>query len=378
MNYGDEGRAADLKFALASEQEQKVDIPNSGGLKKPLKWKNTTNLPPGIEVSWEGSAPPPFSVKVKCLDYGAYGPLAAELHYGGILGVGTLKGRADIKIPRDDNTNWIADGWEKQHGMYTSVSADAVTWSRSDDESGPLGNSNPGDGLSIYEEYRGFIVQGAHIQGDPTKKDLFIYSNCDEGIGYASALPSTFVVHQIREEEMGTGRLPLIGKDRRIDYKGENVLGNTTKQKALRVEKDDTTVKTSSEGTTLGETDGEGPPYEVGDITIYYVGISQKVTDTTRSPGPAGQGFRPSSTDITKVRSKTIGHEVGHGTNVIHHDIIPDSNSNPDPNQRCIVESGFSVEVIGTGRRVVVGTIYRLNHPYTTPKYNHAARFKLK
>ena len=179
---------------------------------------------------------------------------------------------------------------------------------------------------------------------------------------------------------MGTGRLPIIGKDRRIDHKGEDIPGNTTKQKALRVEKDDTTIKASNEGTTLGTTDGEGPPYEVGDITIYYAGISQKVTDVTRSPGPAGHGFRPSSTDITKVRSKTIGHEVGHGTNVEHHDIIPDSTNpnSPDPNQRCIVESGFSVEVTGTGRRVVVGTIYRLNHPYTTPKYNHAARFKLK
>ena len=49
-----------------------------------------------------------------------------------------------------------------------------------------------------------------------------------------------------------------------------------------------------------------------------------------------------------------------------------------DTTQNCVVENGFSLDV--TGLYVVVGTMYRLDHPppFTTPMYNHAARFRLK
>ena len=75
------------------------------------------------------------------------------------------KGTPDLTIPLDDDGNRIADAWEP--GTAGGKPAD------SDDEH-QEGNSHDGDGLTLYEEYRGFVENGDRIQGNPTKKDFFV------------------------------------------------------------------------------------------------------------------------------------------------------------------------------------------------------------
>lgn len=70
-------------------------------------------------------------------------------------------------MPKDDNCNSIADAWEEQHGVYPCA-PDA------DDDEQPEGKC-PGDGLSAYQEYRGFFVGGYHQRLNPKKKELFVY-----------------------------------------------------------------------------------------------------------------------------------------------------------------------------------------------------------
>lgn len=114
------------------------------------------------------------SITVTSFDWGAFGKLKVtaildddgwpvSAHIQDKPGVETLK------IPRDENDNHIADAWEDGYNLSS-------TDETSDDDDDPPGNGTAGDGLSLYEEYRGFFVanEGGHIRTDPTKKDLFV------------------------------------------------------------------------------------------------------------------------------------------------------------------------------------------------------------
>ena len=112
-------------------------------------------------------------VLVQVFDWAAYGKLSAtaKLVIGGeeIEVQATAKGTGEpyVTIPKDDNSNSIADAWEKESGVYPCA-GDA------DEDDTPEGKCK-GDGLSAYEEYRGFFVQGFHKRLNPKKKDLFVY-----------------------------------------------------------------------------------------------------------------------------------------------------------------------------------------------------------
>ena len=76
----------------------------------------------------------------------------------------------EIRIPRSHPDSKISASWLEEKGAL----------SQSDDEDSdeaPEGKPRvDGDGLSLYEEYRGFFVGGKHTSTDPRKKDLFIFN----------------------------------------------------------------------------------------------------------------------------------------------------------------------------------------------------------
>lgn len=110
---------------------------------------------------------------VQVRDWGAFGKLSAKakLLIGGeeveIPATFEKTGEPYVTIPKDQNSNSIADAWEEHTGVYPCA-GDA------DDDDTPEGRCS-GDGLSAYEEYRGFYVQGFHKRLNPKKKDLFVY-----------------------------------------------------------------------------------------------------------------------------------------------------------------------------------------------------------
>ena len=142
-----------------------------------------------------------FTLAVGSYDYGAYGKLSVESDPDVPVRIEGYSGTT-IKLPRDDNNNHIADAWEEKN-LPPSYSNDA----NSDDDVS-YKNKNNGDGFSLYEEYRGFMVKGKHEgkgRTDPSKKDLFIWSNMPEktrdGIKLFGSTTG-IEVHEINKDEM--------------------------------------------------------------------------------------------------------------------------------------------------------------------------------
>jgi hypothetical protein len=83
---------------------------------------------------------------------------------------GHLIGGSDtsVRLPKRASNSPIADSWKQSHSVQDLPDDD-------DSETDPVGMPGCiGDGLTLYEEYRGWIENTQHIEGDPHLKDLFI------------------------------------------------------------------------------------------------------------------------------------------------------------------------------------------------------------
>ena len=103
------------------------------------------------------------------LDWGAWSVLKVTAHvHGGLTLHGRFKGSSefDVRLPKRDANSLIADSWKKE---YDATGAD-----NADDDDVPVGDGYNGDGLTLYEEYRGFYEAGVHHSGNPKQKDFFV------------------------------------------------------------------------------------------------------------------------------------------------------------------------------------------------------------
>ncbi len=73
-------------------------------------------------------------------------------------------------LPQDGNGNGIPDVWE---ATFCPASNPCTTGLEDEDTS--AGNPALGDGIAALDEYRGFIVSGAHVRTDPRQKDVFVH-----------------------------------------------------------------------------------------------------------------------------------------------------------------------------------------------------------
>ena len=141
------------------------------------------------------------SVMVSSFDWGAWSTLkvTAELEDGRSV-TGHLRGKSgptEILLPKRAKDSQIADIWKENAGVSLPDADDS--------ERGPAGESSPGDGFSLYEEYRGFYVHGEHIAGDPKTIDFFVRNyigpDAEPGIFFFADLTGTEVHSRLLDTE---------------------------------------------------------------------------------------------------------------------------------------------------------------------------------
>lgn len=266
-------------------------------------------------ATFENVTGPPFLfVWVAPHDWGGWATLNVTATVGGLTLQGHFDGdptTTDILLPKRNNVNsHIATAWLTQNGISTSQE------DNSDAETSPS-NSNYGDGLTLYEEYRGFNVQCpspeapagpqcaggvGHIYGDPKKKDLFV------------------VVDPQLGGEVTPGILNFQAKSKlKLHYSGltkdylstTNVVNFNHSQGSHLVDQHGLQMKLWEKplGCTAG---GPGTPMDIQQINIPH--LSSIVSEAQRLGQSASQ-----IASYRRTYPRLISHELGHGVDISHH-----------------------------------------------------------
>lgn len=200
--------------------------------------------------------------------------------------------KTTIAVPRDDNRNGIADAWEKQQGIFGKNYAH--DW---DGEQTP-GNSHDGDGFTLYEEYRGLIVQDKERRMNPAVKEVFVASD-----GYPVASGIAFFTAATKGQI-----LPVLLKAGGEFNTTDKVVNRNTssghKQHGVYVEEHDFQDKND-------------PEQVMGQV------FPQTNTSTGSEPvasSPGDVDYLGMASDLAAVdRDYTFAHEFAHCLGVQHH-----------------------------------------------------------
>lgn len=164
LNSADAGADPDLAFDDAANAPAFVAPVQAGG-----EWM--------IESRQEERE---VRVAIACSDYGAFATLRAEACIAGTwkpVAVGATA-RTATSFPLDENGNHVADAWEDKEGVRGDNRP--AEW---DGEDTPTLNGKAGDGLTLYEEYRGLLVRGAHRRLSAATKDLVVENQAPAAAG---------------------------------------------------------------------------------------------------------------------------------------------------------------------------------------------------
>jgi hypothetical protein len=317
----------DLQFDDQLDNNRKLSILDENGKQSHQGLKaETLPVPEGYSEA---------QAEVGCYDWGAYGELMAmaEMPDGRQI-VGYLKTdntNPYIRIPKRKEGSLIADAWREQ---WRDEVPDIFKLADDDDSEvdpkparehpGPgwdpdfvCKGGHKGDGLTLYEEYRGFYVAGQHVWGHPGKKDLFILNrgggDSESGVMHLRSLTQEFMeVHSgLREDEIGPKQIVDFSPDSGLPdavTHGQQVWINANvsiytpshgKQYGICIH----TISTGANGWSWGM-GRPGKPKKVAlDPDIYH-----------------SNEFRTGTGAIVRfAHYRTISHELLHCCNVRHH-----------------------------------------------------------
>jgi len=175
------GKTCKLDLELRDVSEQRgltTNYPVDAAMKKGLRI-----LPdqPGLVVDANGQHArtkdkvSSVKFKVAAMETGAWGQVRARCDERSEEAEFAATGKHFVSLPRDDDENHVADQFEEDNEMLHKP----ATY---DEDSRPQYQRTFGDGYTLYEEYRGFVVRKSgtddektFVRTDPRKKDIFVY-----------------------------------------------------------------------------------------------------------------------------------------------------------------------------------------------------------
>ncbi|MEO0250401.1 MAG: hypothetical protein ABIN58_12940 [candidate division WOR-3 bacterium] len=204
---------------VSHEKGQCSNFPQNGDTKDDLRFTpNQAGLiidPQNPRHAYTEKARDQATVTVEALDTGAYGKLQATCDDLGLVAEDERTKLQSISIPMDDNHNHVADAWEDQKGIKAeNLIAD---W----DGEKVSGQKSIGDSITLYENYRGFMVlkdgKPTFVRLDPKQKVLFVI---DEGDIFDTTLwlhASDIIAYKL-DNGMVKGGAPSDSASRIVDF----------------------------------------------------------------------------------------------------------------------------------------------------------------
>lgn len=236
-------------------------------------------------------------VVVSSYDWGGWSTLkvSAELENGDTV-TGHLMGESgttDILLPKRAKNSTIADIWKENAGSLGD---------NDDSETGPAGASSPGDGFTLYEEYRGFYENGQHVSGDPKKIDFFVrnYIGTDAraGIDLFAGLTGAVVHARLRDAEFDRSTRVMNGNHARGKHRNN--------QHGVFLE----TQPTLNGGLTVLSRKGvRGRPAIASSINLQpRCSLTSMITSENVPPS-----------DLALAYDRAVAHEMMHSVGAEHH-----------------------------------------------------------
>ncbi|HUE71781.1 MAG TPA: hypothetical protein VMP01_12920 [Pirellulaceae bacterium] len=306
---------ADLPPRLLRQWQNKInqrsedllfDFRKYDGSREP-QFKSVVGPPYNILETKEATSDP-VQFEVSCLDFGAYGRLIAEADfgYGWVRAVVRQTGEPVAYLPYASNIDEAERHMAQAAKTYGGEPKFANLLPEPDADKEPRGNGIDGDGLSNFEEYRGFVVrngnQQLHVRLDPDKKDLFVFMSKSDGQKLGGYLPDFEKASRLKVHRVGNDPLTnyVNADDRVINFNSEQ--RHSKPQTALHLKTG--RLRFGLVGRTFPD-DGFGPPVNV---TAVQVDVVQ-----CHFIEAMNQPYSPNTT-----RSTTI-HELGHAVGMRHH-----------------------------------------------------------
>ncbi len=210
---GGKARKGRINFVLdevSKHRGQCGNYPQNASPKDDLRFAD--KQPAGIVVDGKYTAHTSDGVSeaaviIEATDTGAYGKLKASAPDLQLEAIYKPTNAPVLTIPRDDDRNHVADAWDQQmnaHGTQDS------------DEDQVSGQDRTGDGLTYFDEYRGFVVveNGDKVfrRFDPKRKELLVIDPA--GI-FDSAIweqASGIIAHLLDESLIAGGGDPIASR----------------------------------------------------------------------------------------------------------------------------------------------------------------------